>query len=264
MPPGSDLEGRPFPSFDGPAFASILRSSVHRLIEEGNDMDGRRGVGIAALMGALLSGAPAVADSILLLHPTEDALVVSDPQLVDQNYGADPQLLAWANYPSFGARSYLKFDLAGLPAEPVTFARLNLFQFMGGGFSFGVDVFRVADDGWSESTLTWNHQPVLYPAASDLISQSPLTGAERGWVSFDLLANGLWDASVDQAPGDGRITLIVRVSGGEVVARLRKIGKRWSLEHVEEGRRCTGSGCDEPCASGCDPEKNASGSPSGL
>ena len=54
------------------------------------------------------------------------------------------------------------------------------------------------------------------------------------------------------------------VSGGEVVARLRKIGKRWSLEHVEEGRRCTGSGCDEPCASGCDPEKNASGSPSGL
>lgn len=33
---------------------------------------------------------------------------------------------------------------------------------------------------------------------------------------------------------------------------------------VEEGRRCTGSGCDEPCASGCDSEKNASGSPSGL
>lgn len=180
-------------------------------------MRGRRGVGIAALLGSLLFSAEARADSMLLLHPVDDALVVSDPTLLDQNYGSDPQLLAWANYPVYGARSYLKFELAGLPVgETVTFARLNFFQFMGGGYSFGVDVFRVGDDTFSESTLTWNHQPVLYPDAADLISQSPLTGSERGWVSFDLLTNGAWNPALDLSPGDGKLSLIVRVSGGEV------------------------------------------------
>ena len=183
-------------------------------------MNGRRGFGIAALMGAWLWGAPAVADSMLLLHPIDDALVASDSTLVDHNYGAEPLLVVWANYPVFGARSYLKFDLERLPAgETVSFARLNLFQFQGGGYSYGIDVFRVADDAWSESTLTWNVQPVLYPAAADLVSYNPLTGREEGWVSFDLLANGAWDTSLDLAPGDGRISLIVRITGGEVATQ---------------------------------------------
>lgn len=161
---------------------------------------------------------PARADTLLLLHPTDDALVLSAPELVDQNYGQDQQIIAWANYPVYGARSYLRFDLSGIPnGETVTFARLNLFQFNGGGFASGVDVFRVAADTWSESLITWNNQPVLVPAANDLIAQNPtLTGAERGWVSFDLLASGQWNPPMDLAPGDDALSLIVRTSQGEV------------------------------------------------
>lgn len=177
----------------------------------------------SALVGTLFfcfaaGSVPASADTVALRHPLDDALVVSDPNLLDQNYGADPQLVVWANYPVFGARSYLKFDLSGIPeGEVVTFARLNVFQFLGGGYASGVDVFRVANDGWSEGTLTWNDQPVLYPDAADRIAQNAtLNGTERGWVSFDLLANGLWNPAVDLAPGDRTLSLILRISGGEV------------------------------------------------
>lgn len=173
---------------------------------------------LGSFLGQVLGAGPAVADSMLLLRPIDDALVLSEQTLVDQNYGSDPQLVVWANYPVFGARSYLKFDLSGLPAgEAVTFARLNFFQFLGGGFASGVDVFRVANDAWSEATITWNDQPVLAPDAADLISRNPsLTGYERGWVSFDLLSSGAWDPAVDLSPGDGELSLIARITGGEV------------------------------------------------
>ncbi|MFO0688145.1 MAG: DNRLRE domain-containing protein [Myxococcota bacterium] len=175
---------------------------------------------LASIVSVALTGlaGSAAADSALLVRPLGDALVVSDPALLDQNYGADPQILVWANYPVYGARSYVEFDLSALPVgETVTFARLNVFQFLGGGYGSGVDVFRVAEDGWSEGTLTWNDQPVLYPDAADLIAQNPtLNGQERGWVSFDLLANGRWDPAVDLAPGDRKLSLILRITGGEV------------------------------------------------
>jgi hypothetical protein len=177
-----------------------------------------RHVELGLVLGVTLLSSVARSDSLQLLRPIDDSLVVSEATLVDQNYGADPQLVVWANYPVFGARSYLKFDLSGIPAgEVVTFARLNLFQFNGGGFASGVDVFRVADDSWSEATITWNNQPVLVPADPDLIAWDPaLTGYARGWISFDLLANGQWDPSVDFEPGDGQVSVILRITGGEV------------------------------------------------
>ncbi|MCA9503898.1 MAG: DNRLRE domain-containing protein, partial [Myxococcales bacterium] len=148
----------------------------------------------------------------------DDALVLSDPERVDENFGDLPFLLAWANYPVYGARSYIAFDLSSIPAgEDVTFARLNLFQFAGGGYSSGVDLYHVTDDGWSEGTITWTNQPVLQPSIQEIIAQDPLlTGREPGWVSFDLLVNGVWDPSVDVAASDGRLSLIVRTSAGEV------------------------------------------------
>jgi hypothetical protein len=174
--------------------------------------------GLGIVLAAAVSGSSAHADSIQLLRPIDDSFVVSELSLVGQNYGSDPQLVVWANYPVFGARSYLKFDLSAIPTgEVVTFARLNFFQYLGGGYASGVDVFRVADDTWSEGTLTWNNQPVLVPEASDLIAQDPsLTGYKRGWISFDLLANGEWNPSVDLAPSDGKLSLIARITGGEV------------------------------------------------
>lgn len=179
-------------------------------------MDVRRGLSWLSFM--LLGASGASADSLALLHPIADAYVIGDPALLDTNFGADTQIIAWANYPYFGGRSYVAFDLSGVPAgETVTFARLNLFQWNGGGYASGVDVFRVADDGWQEDAITWNNQPVQVPTIDDLIAQDPsLIGYARGWVSFDLLQNGVWDPDVDLVSGDGRLTLIIRITGGEV------------------------------------------------
>lgn len=182
-------------------------------------MDGIvRGWRVGILMLAALAGPRAGADSLSLLHPIADAYVIGDPALLDTNFGFDTQIIAWANYPYFGGRSYVAFDLSDVPTdEAVTFARLNLFQWNGGGYASGVDVFRVADDGWDEDGITWNNQPVLLPSAADLIAQDPtLIGYARGWVSFDLLENGVWDPAVDLVPGDGRLTVILRITGGEV------------------------------------------------
>ena len=173
---------------------------------------------VVAVLSSIFATSSARSDTLLLLRPTDDALVASHWEWLDLNFGNDPQIIAWANYPSFGARSYVRFDLSGIPdGETVTFARLNLFQFNGGGFASGFHVFRVADDGWSESTLTWNNQPVPEPSIADLIvNDATLTGGERRWVSFDLLASGVWDPSVDLAAGDDALSVILRTNYGEV------------------------------------------------
>ena len=113
------------------------------------------GLGLCVFLIVDVAGSLARSDSLFLLRPTDDALVLSDPERVDENFGDLPFLLAWANYPVYGARSYIAFDLSSIPAgEDVTFARLNLFQFAGGGYSSGVDLYHVTDDGWSEGTIT--------------------------------------------------------------------------------------------------------------
>lgn len=173
--------------------------------------------GAALMLGTSSAGA----DTIQLLRPTDDSFVTSQEGTTDHNYDGDPRLVVWANYPSYGSRAYLEFDLSSIPAgEVVTFARLNLLQYDGGGYSSGLDVFRVASDAWSEGTLTWDNQPVLIPDALDLIAVDPaLTGSERRWISVDLLANGGWDPSVDLAQGDGRISMILRIPGGETATQ---------------------------------------------
>ena len=172
---------------------------------------------VLAFVGSAALSTSAAAATIQL-DVVEDALVLSDPLHVNDNYGSEPQIVVWANYPNFGARSYLKFDLSAVPAgHVVTGATLELFQFLGGGYASGVDVFRVASDAWSEATITWNNQPVLDPALADRISQNAsLTGYERGWVSFDLLGSGVWDPSIDLGAADGQLSLILRITGGEL------------------------------------------------
>ncbi|HVP29730.1 MAG TPA: DNRLRE domain-containing protein [Myxococcota bacterium] len=172
------------------------------------------------LLVTLASAVPAAA-ATFSLTPTDDAFVWSRTAggEADLNFGSDPQLLAWANFSvsdPYAARSYLRFDLSGLPAgEVVTGATLTLFQFNGGGFNAGIDVHRVADDTWHEGTITWNNRPLPFPDASNRIAQNAsLDGFARGAVSFDLLADGVWDPSLDVA--DGALSLLVKVIGNDV------------------------------------------------
>jgi hypothetical protein len=176
-----------------------------------------RSVVRGAIAAASLTAAAAHATT-LQLAPVDDAWVVGDPAYVDQNFGADTQLVVWANFPNWGGRSYLKFDLSSIPSgHVVTGATLELYVFNGGGLGSGIDIWRVGSDAWSESTITWNSQPTpLNPNPADLIAQNlSVFGSTRGWISFDLLASGVWDPEQDRAGGDGLLSVIARITGGE-------------------------------------------------
>lgn len=171
-----------------------------------------------AVFGALLAASAAHA-ATFQLAPVDDSWVVGDPTYVDQSFGADAQLVVWANFPNWGGRTYLKFDLSQIPAsEVVTGVTLELFVFNGGGFGSGIDIFRVANDGWNEAAITWNNQPTpLHPDPADLIAQNlSVVGLTRGWISFDLTASGVLDPERDRASGDGFLSLIARITGGEL------------------------------------------------
>ena len=77
--------------------------------------------------------------------------------------------------------AYLRFDLGGLSGS-VTQATLNLYPTTGS--SSGFDVHAEPDNGWQESSLTWNNAPAFAGAVS----------ASSGPVSA-----GVWD-SVDVTP----------------------------------------------------------------
>lgn len=94
------------------------------------------------------------------LYPTADALVSeANP---DISYG-DYTLLVARSDSDGNTRSFLKFDLSGLPSgATITLAklRLNCYQILGTPSSPDTDVQarRVADDSWAEETITWNNQ----------------------------------------------------------------------------------------------------------
>ncbi|MDY0282041.1 MAG: DNRLRE domain-containing protein [Salinivirgaceae bacterium] len=74
------------------------------------------------------------------------------------NYGSDERL--YAHYGSNSTkRTFLRFDLTGLPAgEIITGASLLLYT-DGGVQGLAVDAHHVANDAWTEDLLTWNNQP---------------------------------------------------------------------------------------------------------
>ncbi|MFB9054223.1 DNRLRE domain-containing protein [Formosa undariae] len=59
----------------------------------------------------------------------------------------------------FSRHAFLKFDLSTFNA--ITSAVLHVHGNQSFGGSFDVSVFEVADDAWTESTLTWNNAPAI-------------------------------------------------------------------------------------------------------
>lgn len=160
---------------------------------------------VVAALAAFLAPAWSAA-ATLTLAPTDDSFVYSFQP--DTNYGTNPGLAGGGVFN--GAEQYvsfLRFDLSAVPAsQTVTAASLNLFQFLGGGFApIGASVYRVANDTWSEETVTWNTAPA---ALGTDLNDATRIGANdnagttyRGWSSWDLLANGSWDVTTDLADG---------------------------------------------------------------
>lgn len=90
--------------------------------------------------------------------------------------------------------TYLKFDLARIPAErKILEARLKLYTqnvlLTGVGMSstnMQVFVTYVADDNWNEQNLTYNNQPAFHPEIFNASQLGEATYSYREWLTWDL------------------------------------------------------------------------------
>ncbi|MEJ2644579.1 MAG: DNRLRE domain-containing protein [Gammaproteobacteria bacterium] len=162
---------------------------------------------IVPLFGLLIGGAAGAAT--VTLAPTDDTYVYNFAPTT--NYGSAASF-ATGNVQSGNSihrwYSFLKFDLSGIPSgQTIVGATLHLYQVNGAGFTTGgTDVVHVADDSWSEGSVTWNNQPAM----GSVLGSSPDTKDHRGWSQWDLFSTGMWNAAADQT--DNVLSLALKES----------------------------------------------------
>ena len=151
-------------------------------------------LGISALLGMSLANA-----ATIKLNPTDD--VYTEALSPNTNFGASAFLAT--NLHSFNQiqYSYLMFDLSSIPSnEAIVSATLYLYQVNGAGSGeSGVNLRRIADDNWDESTVTWNNPPDTTGAT--LMGTNPNGYTYVGWSQWDLFGSGAFDPSTDRADG---------------------------------------------------------------
>ena len=98
------------------------------------------------------------AGDVVTLRAAEDAFV-RDGTFASSNSGASSQLQVKTSGTSYTRHSYLKFDLATLPAD-IGSAKLRFSGRLDNTLAASVPVSVYAGpDAWSESTITWNNKP---------------------------------------------------------------------------------------------------------
>jgi len=146
--------------------------------------------------------------------PVKDTFVHSLVSMADTNYGSETVFVTGCDYGAWVIRSYLGFDLSGIPAgETITGATLHMYHYDGMGYAWtGVHVHYLSDDTWGETAITWNTRPdpnVLSPE----ISYNPAGGwGFPEWLAWDLLATGVWNPANDLS--DGSLSLLLKESEG--------------------------------------------------
>jgi hypothetical protein len=146
-----------------------------------------------AVPPTVTSGAP----QSLVLNPAADAYVDANaPSTVFGAYSILRSLVAPEQ------RSYLRFNVSGLAGQTVTRATLRLYA--NGSSPSGYTISAVADNTWSETTLTFNSMPALGGAVAS-------TGAHGGavYTSVDLTS---------YITGDGTYSLALTTTSTKAVS----------------------------------------------
>ena len=91
------------------------------------------------------------------VEPSDDANVYE--KYPGNNYGSSTSI--WVSpHDSRKNRGFLKFDLSGIPGGvEIIEAKLHLYCWKKQYNDFDAAAYEVANDNWSENTLTWNNQP---------------------------------------------------------------------------------------------------------
>ena len=122
---------------------------------------------------------------LAILDPTVNLPSVADAQTSqeypDTNYGTNPLMYSGNMIDTQSYRSYLRFDLSPIPTGAIiNSATLTVYVASATG-SPTIDVLSVIQ-GWTESTITWNNQPIPSP----LIIDSQVISSSPGFVSWDI------------------------------------------------------------------------------
>jgi hypothetical protein len=128
--------------------------------------------------------------------PTDDAAVYqASPSLND---GQNPQIFT-DNTKKSVKRSYLKFDITGLPAE-ARITKVTLTLTAAGSSSATATIHAVTTSSWSESSISWRSAPSYTDLVISTGAPSPVAA---GPVVFDLTSyikgNGAWSVAINQA-----------------------------------------------------------------
>jgi len=132
--------------------------------------------------------------SFIVIYPDDDSLVDETPWLNTYNFGNKPAFDIDAMSGEI-RRSFLKFNLSEIPSSSsITSAKLRLYCW-GGSYgerpdgSWGLDgldveIRKVSDDSWNESTLIWLNQPVFNDLLDTVFVDNDYTWYEWNIPSF--------------------------------------------------------------------------------
>jgi hypothetical protein len=167
-------------------------------------------VGLCLLLFGSVS--PARADTIIL-HPIADTTGVATAP--GTQFGTAATITSGtseSNNPLWVG--YLKFDLSSVGAANITSAVLSLYQVDGYApwATAGAQVYRIANDAWTEAILTWNNMPVSpYGPGPYLFGQNADSGLYRGWSTWTWTPT-LADPTLDPSVSGAVLSLFVRES----------------------------------------------------
>ncbi|NUR69620.1 MAG: polysaccharide lyase 8 family protein [Hamadaea sp.] len=115
--------------------------------------------------------------------PMADAYV-RDGSYASTNYGSDSALVVKNDATGYARRSFLKFDLSGLPAAP---RRAILWVYGETADSAGThtafSAYGVSVDSWTETGVTWSTQPAL-----GTVLDTRTIGDVKDWIPLDVTA----------------------------------------------------------------------------
>src|SRR5262249_50148723 len=94
----------------------------------------------------------------MILYPVADAYV-RDGSSATKNFGGVDPLLVKMNRPGYNREAFVKFSLSGVTG--VSSAILHLTAAASSTHTMNSGVCAVADDGWTESGITWDNQPAI-------------------------------------------------------------------------------------------------------
>lgn len=133
--------------------------------------------------------------SALLFTPTDDATI--KPKSPRANFGSKKLETDKSSEENF----LLKFKVTGTSGRSINGAKLRLYNI--NGSSKGGNFYRVTDNSWSESTITWNNAPSAVQKAI-----ASLAAVKAGnWYEVDLgsliTADGIYSLRITSSSSNG-------------------------------------------------------------